>query len=659
MIDNVTIKPGVSVEGDDILMKNLEYETKISINHRIKNFVLEFASINTREFSKIIYKYRLKGFDKGWNYSSSKSRFVNYTGLPSGNYTFELFASGGDDIWVPMENQFEIKVLPPFWNSIPGYIFYALVLLGALFMQRRSALKAINFKHEELILENTRAQEIRGYEDKMQFITNISHELRTPLTLISTPLEQAASWSEAPKYVKESITTARNNADKLRRLIDQILDIRKLESGNLFLNEGKVDLDLFLSEISSQFIDIAKKNNISLNCESKTFSSVVLDKFKLEQVLINLIYNAIKFTPPDGEILLSSSLKGKTLYIKISNTGSYIPPSAIEEIFKPFYQIEKSESGTGLGLTISRSMVELHGGTLVAESFEKTGESEAKTVFILEIPQKEEIEVNKLMVENEIEEQDDKIFKSSILIVDDNIELRHILRDEFAKEYTVYEAGNGKEGLKAVKKENPSIILSDLMMPEMDGLEFCKRLKSNLSTSNIPIIMLTAKGTQQSKLEGLEAMVDDYIAKPFSLIELKLKIRNTLKLREMLLNKIENQIALKPAELHFDSRDEKLIKSIISIVEKNIEDCDFTVETLCLEIAISRPSLYRKVKELTGMSIQLFLLDIKLKRAAQLLLTKSFSVSEVMYKTGFSSPSYFNKAFKTKFNINPKNYKSL
>jgi signal transduction histidine kinase/ligand-binding sensor domain-containing protein/DNA-binding response OmpR family regulator len=658
IINNIVVKAGSKIEGEQILGKTLEYTSQITLNHKIKNFGLEFASVHSHDFSKIVYKYRLKGFDKSWSYTNSRKRFVNYTGLPSGNYTFELYASGGNGNWGTSLTTLQIEILPPFWNSKYGYAFYALIILGGLFTQRSYALMRISQKHKRELELAKQEQEIRQYEDKMQFFTNVSHELRTPLTLISTPIEQIINDGDAPPPVLHSLNIAHANANRLKKLIDQILDIRKLEIGKLELNSTAVALDDFLNTVFLQFKDIALRSDLTIELQSVTDLLIEIDAFKLEQVLGNLLSNAVKFTPTGGNISLKAAEHEGIVVIEVSNTGSYLSPEEASRVFEPFYQAQQpaAANGTGLGLTISRSLVELHGGTIEVQSIPSSQRQAAITTFRICLPLSTINLPLPLSQRQYLQTEAEEVNLQSIAVIDDNAELRQMLVQEFAKDYKVYQAADGKEGLKIVRKVKPLLVITDVMMPELDGIQLCKLLKGDLATSHIPVLMLTAKGTEQSRLQGLEAQADDYISKPFSLKELRVKVKNTIQQRENYRTKVSNEAALQPATLSFDSRDQKLLKDVISAIEQNMENADFSVEELCQTVAMSRPGLYRKIKELTGMSIQLFILDLRLKRAAQLLLTKGFSVSEVMYKTGFVSPSYFNKAFKNKFGHNPKAY---
>lgn len=667
-INNIPIKVGAEIEGDVILNKTLSYSSSISLNHKIKNFGIEFSSVHSHDFSKIIYRYRLKGFDNNWIYANSKKRFVSYSGLPAGNYKFELQASGGGGVWNPSSTTLDIEILPSFWQSNVGYLFYVFVILVALFLQRKYALIRLDTKHKLELQKARQEQDLKLYEEKMQFFTTISHELRTPLTLIMTPIEQIIEQSDFGPHISHRLEIAHKNAQRLKSLIDQILDVRKLESGKYILHTKDVSITKVLNSIFIQFEDLATQKSLDYSFKTSTNAIMKIDSGKIEQVLINLLANAIRFANKEGKITLEADQDANQVVIKVSNTGSYLTEQQQSRIFEPFYQTNEKDNieGTGLGLTISKYLIELHEGKIEVQSFEKSISDDSKTTFVIYLPiidaaGEEEAPVNEHIMKSSEEEEIAFVetadaHKSTLIIIDDNEELRSLLYDEFQKEYRVLEAVDGKQGLKLIRKTKPDLVITDIMMPIVDGLTLCKAIKADISTSHIPIIILTARVTDNNRIEGLEAMADDYLCKPFNLKELRIKIKNLIHYHENLKIKINNNIALEPARLNFDSRDERIIKEIIAIIEKNIDNHDFTVDFLCSKAAMSRPVLFRKIKELTGMSIQIFILDIRLKRAAQLLEGKTFSVSEVMYRTGFSSPSYFNKAFKKKYSVTPTHF---
>ncbi len=663
-INNLIIHPGSEVEGEVILKNTLPYTSEITLNHKIKNFGLEFASIHSHDFKQIVYRHMLVGYDKDWIYTNSGKRFVNYTALPPGNYTFKVTASSGEGAWNAEALILKINVVPSFWASKYGYLLYASILILALFLQRRYTLIRIKVKHTLQLEKSRQEQEIKLYEDKVHFFTNISHELRTPLTLITSPIEQLVKNPTFSEHLHNKFVVIQKSTERLRHMIDQILDLRKLELGKLELQKEAVNISLFFGNIFIQFQELIASKNIRFLHEVPVNTTCLLDVFKMEQVLVNLMSNALKFTPERGEINFTSYLERDSLIINISNSGSALSPLDCEKVFEPFYQVSGSNrGGTGLGLSICRSLVNLHAGTIGVRSDRDCKTGISFTCFTIQLPaalkevfiEEEEAGIQ-IQVSLAHEGASGRTQKPVIMIVDDNEDLREILEEELNVEYEVFAASNGREALKMLNKKKPALIITDVMMPDLDGFALCKAVKSNVATNDIPVIMLTARNTEQSRLEGFEGMADDYISKPFSLKELHLKIKNTIRHRDLLRIKLTNDVALNPAPVSFVTRDEQIMNQVIAIIETNIDDSEFSVELLCKQAALSRPVLYRKIKELTGMSIQMFILDIRLKRAAQLLATKGFSVSEVMYKCGFSSASYFNKAFKNKYDKNPVHY---
>lgn len=664
VINNITVNPGTRIEDKVILEKTLPYTSEITLNHKIRNFGLEFASIHSHDFDKIVYKYRLLGYDAQWTYTNSQKRFVNYTGLPAGDYTFELYASGGEGVWDSRPLLLEIHVIPSFWKSTYGYLLYFFLILAALFLLRRYTLIRLHNKHRIQLDKTRQEQEIRAYEDKVEFFTNLSHEFRTPLTLITTPIEQLVRHPDLPAAVSSKLSIVHKNAERLRNLIDQILDMRKLELGKIKLNKEAVNIAHFLEDLHVQFEELAARKDIAFILDVSVDDKVLIDVFKMEQALINLLSNAIKFTPPDGEITLRCIDGSKEVTIEVTNTGSTLSDQEQSKVFEPFYQVENaSRQGTGLGLAITKHLVELHNGTIAVNSGLDKQSGLCRTSFVVKIPRSSEVAnvgeayESTPRVRHGINEPErvEKV-ESVLVIVDDNREFTKILEEEFAPRYKVYTAANGRDGLKLIRKTKPVLVITDVMMPELDGIDLCKAVKNDVATNDIPVIMLTARSAEHSRLTGLEAMADDYIAKPFNLRELHLKVENAVRHRANLRVRLHNDVALRPSALTFEGKNERLLKNVVQIIEHNIDNPEFSVEQLCKIAAISRPVLYRRLRELTGMSIQQFILDIRLKRAAQLLVTKCFSVSEVMHKTGFSSASYFNKAFKNKYHTNPVGY---
>ncbi|MEJ7692649.1 response regulator [Daejeonella sp.] len=669
VINNRSVTPNLPVDGEIILKKNFAYTSEIELNHGIKNFGIEFASVHSYNFNKIIYRYRLLPYDKKWSYTNSKKRFVNYAGLQPGKYTFQLEASGGNGVWNDKPVTLQITLVPSFWQSIYGYMLYFAIILGLLFLHRRYSLIRLDIKHK-LKLDQTRSeQELALYREKLQFFTNVSHELRTPLTLITFPVEQLLSEPGNSDYLKTRLKLIQKNADRLKTHLDQILDIRKLESRQVELNLEVICSDKFFSAIFYQFESAAQEKLIRLILRNNPEVLFEADVFKLDQILINLLSNALKFTPSEGTIELNIEVKDSNLIVSVINSGDSLAPSEQVRVFEPFFQIpgKKAAAGLGLGLSISKHLVELHGGTIAASNEFREDIMQFVTNFTFNLPVKEQFKImdgtltdDKALFDLINPQHDNEgAERSCLVVVEDNEDFRQVLKHELSKQYIVHDASEGSFGLKLIKKFKPELVITDVMMPGMSGLDLCRAMKSDPALRQIPVIMITAQTNYESKISGLEAMADDYITKPFNLLELKLKIKNLIHQRESLTTQISNEMALKPAELQFDSRDQRILKGIISIIEENIENTDFSVEILCKRAAMSRPVLYRKMRELTGMSIQIFILDIRLKRSAQLLSTKGFSISEAMYKSGFSSPSYFNKAFKKKFGASPTAYRLL
>ena len=673
------------------LDSNLTVKKKIVLPYANNFFSFEFAVLDYTDPEKNEYAFFLEGLENEWNYAGNR-HFVNYTDVHPGNYIFRVKGSNNDGYWNEAGASISVTVLPPPWKTWWAYLLYGLFLIALI-----STVTRFYLRRQRLLMEldmKQRQAEKLAELDKMksEFFANISHEFRTPLTLILGPIEQLIS-KLYDKSDKEKLTTIQRNAVRLKNLISQLLNLSRLEAGKLKLKASKTDIVKMIGLYMQSFESLAKQNDINLKFQAdrdKLF--VYVDKNKMEQIMNNLLSNAFKFTDRGGEIIVYVtypviSKEGKeSVSIKITDNGRGIPYEHQEHIFDRFYQADDSglytHEGTGIGLAICKELVELHHGTIQVQS-----EPGKYTAFIILLPTgKEHLEVDELADSEEIPDEtaetetlyetewvDTSVLTRAgqnrendkkeqvadlpvILIVEDNSEMRAYIRDYFKNNYHIVEASDGKEGLEEARDVIPDIIVSDVMMPNMDGIEFCRKVKSDERTSHIPVILLTAKASKESRIESLETGADDFITKPFDGTELQVRVNNLIrqrkKLRELISKRMQKSILSVPEDMEITgitSMDEQFLQKLFKMVSVHYSNAAFNVESCCRESGMSRTQLHRKIKALTGQTAGEFIRVYRLNRAAELLKKKSGTVAEIAYDVGFSSPSYFSECFRKQF----------
>jgi len=670
-IFNQSIKAGEWVEKKVILQNSITVTKKIKIKHSLNVFSIEFAALNTFNNEKIRYRYILEGFNEKWIDADDNVRKVTYTNLNSGTYIFKVQASNTDGVWNEEYASLQIVILPPLYKTSFAYILYISLFIGGLIYFRYTML---NKERAKFNIEQERLQAKRNHEldeVKFRFLTNVSHEFRTPLTLILTPLDKLLKTIKEPSDQK-LLKIIERNAQQLLNLVNQLLDFRKLELYGLRFNPSFGDIISFLTEVCDNFTESFQRKNInfefvstikSLNCQ--------FDHEKIQRIVMNLLSNALKFTPEKGSVSLtfevvSDAPNKQTMQIKVIDSGLGIKENEREKIFERFYQSKNAESlggaGSGIGLNLAREMVLLHNGTISVESQLGKG-----SVFTVSLPiiheeavSKEEKAITLVQQTIEHEEIEAEIEKygqrQSVVLVEDNIDFRTFMKDTLQERYTVYEAGNGQDGYELIHKKLPDLIISDIMMPGTDGLAMCSQLKSDLRTSHIPLIMLTARTADEDKIKGLEIGADDYITKPFKMDLLLLRIQNLMDKRSEMQKQFQKKMEINPSEIEISSIDEKLINKALALVEKNIADADFSVEDLSRELGMSRVYLYKKLMAITGKSPIEFIRIIRLKRGEQLLIKSQKTISEIAYEVGFNNPRYFSKYFKEEYGMLPSEY---
>ncbi|MBX2894210.1 MAG: response regulator [Cyclobacteriaceae bacterium] len=675
-----SVNYGETVHDRILLNQPLRNNSQIELKHNENSIAFEFASLDFAAPKKIRYAYMLEGFNDTWTYTDSDRRFANYTNLNPGTYTFKVKASGIDGVWQEKYTQLSLVILPPWWKTYWAAGLYMLIAIGALFIFRRFILLRANLMHDIKVERLQRENLEKLNKAKLDFFTNISHEFRTPLTLILGPVQSLLDAGEYSKHAHNLLVGINNNSQRLLRLVNQLLDFRKVESGNLNLRVSEGNLVRFVREVKLSFDNLAEQ--LRIRFELQTTSEVIkvwFDRDQFEKVLFNLLSNAFKHTPEGGSVLIKISEAAADVQLIVEDSGRGIRPEHFEQIFQTFfsYDEDKHHTGTGIGLALSKSLVDMHRGTIDVQS--KEGEF---TRFIVTLHKgndhfaKEEIQQFsddfesmdrypalsdtefELTSINQYPDSGKHNFLATLLIVEDTVGVRQYIKSIFEKDFTILEAANGGEGWVLATEHMPDIIISDVMMPVLDGIALSKRLKSDRRTSHIPLILLTARTSLIYKVEGLETGADQYVTKPFNPKVLELKVRNLLRLRARLQEAFSDKgvLQIEPKKVTLNSADELFVQQLMESIESNMSDSEYSVEDLCRDAAMSRMQLYRKLKALTGLSANEFIRSMRLKRAAQLLEQNQLTIAEVTYQVGFSDLPYFRECFKKMFGVTPSEY---
>ena len=650
-----------------IIKKSISVADRIVLNYKQNVFSIEFSALSFANSSKNKYQYKMEGFDKNW-IQSGVSNSATYTNLDPGKYVFKLKGSNSNGIWNEEETSIEIIIKPPFWKTWWFELIMISLVICFLIYLANFYLKRVRLR-DELVFEKTRARKLHEIETmKLRFFTNISHEIRTPLTLILGPLNQVIEQGAVDGDSKGKLQLVKRNADQLLKLINQLLDFRKLEASKYTIHYEKSDILFFVRSILESFQAMAldKGVELNLNSECKTFVGW-FDNDKLQKILNNLLSNALKFTDPGGNVEVifnvadnpvSEDAENTLFYsIAVRDTGKGIPAKNINKIFERFERASnaKDSTGSGIGLSITREFVKLMGGEIELDSIEGRG-----STFVVRLPILSDAAVDAESNDQGLEKTDDNVLaegdKNIVLIVEDNADVREYTASVFRSEYKVLEAVNGKGGFEMAVQYIPDIIISDLLMPEMGGDTFCKKIKKEERTSHIPFILLTAVTSRESEKEALKIGADDYITKPFDINILRIKVDNLLSLRNTLRDKYKNDFLMQPSAVTLVSPEEKFLKKAVDIIEKYIDDPDFDIERFASEIGASRMQLYRKLEALTNMTVKEFIRDIRIKRAAQLLEQNKLTVSEIVYQVGFRDLAYFRKCFRDQYGTSPSEY---
>jgi len=668
---NNDVEVGEEINGRVLLQQSLPHLESINLKYKENVFSIEFASLDFSHSNRDKYAYMLQGFNSDWLYADGSQRRATYTNLDPGHYVFKVKILSADGVWSEVKT-LKINVAPPFWRTPLAYIIYVLMIIGILLLARKISLERIHMKFE-MRQQRREAERAHALDQlKTKFFTNVSHEFRTPLSLIISPLDKIIKNTDDEDQ-KKQLHLVHRNAKRLLNLVNQLLDFRKIEVQGLKLHPSIGDIVQFTQDISYSFSDIAEKKGIQFSFSSNTDAlEIYFDKDKIEKILFNLLSNAFKYTHNNGNVSVrliytprSNEEEDGTLAIEVEDTGIGIPADKHEKIFERFFQTDVPESmvnqGTGIGLAITKEFVKLHSGVITVKS-----EPENGTCFTVTLPARKIHEpsvystATPVLIEDGaqivFEESQGNGKKKTIVIVEDNEDLRFYLKENLRGQYHIEETTNGKEGWERIKLVNPDLVVSDIMMPLMDGIELARKIKNDTLTAHIPVILLTAMGSEEKQIEGFQAGVNDYITKPFTFEILASRIKNILAQQKLLKKRFKKQIKVNPSEVTVTPVDEKFLKQALEVVEKSMDNPDFSVEDFSREMCMSRKALYNKILSLTGKAPLEFIRSIRLKRAAQLLEKSGMSVSEIAYEVGFNNPKNFTKYFKEEFKVLPSQY---
>ena len=707
-LSGVPVLPNDTVHGRVVLDRSISYVDHITLTHKDRIVSFEFASLDMAAAGKIRYRYMLEGFDDTWNEVDASQRFISYTNIPSGDYTLLVMGTYSDGTTFREPSQIIINVLPPFWKTSLFRIFVAvtILLIFLIILQIRTRLLELQKKHLAMEVEERtkdlkeanrlleqRNNEIQGMAEKLhesdqmklKFYTNISHEFRTPLTLLMGPTEKLLgrnNFTDAAS-VKQELELMYRNERRLFKLINQLLEVRRVETGNLQLAVARDDLAGYLREIHQLFKPYAEKKKISFRFDAEPESlNIFFDADKIEKIFYNLLSNAFKYTPTGGKIRFSMekvNLKGEEwVKISVQDSGPGISEEHLPHIFDRFFQIagkhRSARISSGIGLSLSRDLADKHYGRIEVRTDPERG-----TCFEVYLPADSNVyKPEEMLAETEkdltmeyissmletYEYSRDNHYDTPlvgedlfrILLVEDNLDMQKFLYNEMSHTYNVMLAQDGEEGLLVSRQNLPDLIISDIMMPGMDGLEFCRRIKEDELTSHIPVILLTAKAGAESQINGFESGADDYITKPFNPEVLKLKIRNILESRKQMADKFKKAANYIPENIKINQIDQGFLEKFVKLVEDNIDDTELSGDILACELGMSKGNLYKKLKTLTGMTVNIFVRTIRLKVAARLLKQGNYNISEIAYAVGFNNPKYFSTCFSEMFSVSPKEY---
>lgn len=656
------VEVGEELNGRCILPRELGQMEHLDLRHDETFLTFEFSNLNYTNPSHTVYRYRLENFDREWTEIHARGTgSATYTLLEPGDYVFRVTAADNDTDWSAAEAAVAFTIHPPFWKSPTAFVLYALaalttIVLGILYVLRRLRLRAERHRLEEQVRQREEMDQM-----KFRFFTNISHELRTPLSLILLPLESIIRRTDDTTPFRPQLLTIHRHASQLLSLVNHLLDFRKLEMHGERLNLTRGDMAEFVEGLVDTFGDVAREKELDLTFDNRmTRSYMAFDSAQMYKIVNNLLSNAVKFTPKGGSITVRlSQPEPGWMRLEVSDTGVGIAEEDRKHIFERFYQSARNTQpqGSGIGLCLVKQYAEMHGGRVEVSS--ETGRGSTFRVEIpmtLRAPNAGDAKPDET-APGEPESHAGESAHCRLLIVEDNADFRAYVAEELSGEFDVRQAEDGEEGLRKAHECHPDIIVCDVMMPRMDGFEVCKRLKNDIETSHIPIILLTARAEDDVRREGYESGADAYLSKPFNMEVLLARIRNLIEERRRRIRSFTSEVDISPAQITVTPLDRQLIDRIMEHVERNIGNPNYSVEELSSDVAMHRMNLYRKLQSITGMTPSEFLRTMRLKRAAQLLAQDdNLSVTEVSEMVGFNTPKYFTRYFREMFGCTPSQY---
>ena len=680
----------VPIHPEGALIKALHLMDTLMLNHDQSSFAIDYTGINYTRGSNNSYAYKLEGLDENWNYVNGL-RTATYTNIKPGEYVFKLKAANNDGVWSLASKDLFVKVLPPWWNTIAarlGYVLFACLL--AFYIYRLLRLRSIE-KQKVVLERNQRKQTEELHNKKIQFFTNISHEFRTPLTLILNPLESLVSSSmrlNLPKEVRDKHKTIHRNTKRMKRLIDELMDFRKMQFSKIQVQAKSVNIKNEIEEVLLNYKEESIDRKIDLHSDFNSLydHDVWVDSSMFEKIIYNLLSNAFKATKDGGSIRVQALSHNEgvvfplidpeklipALEVSVQDSGFGVKKENIKKIFERFYQDKQNNEqyygGTGIGLEVVSAFINYHKGKIEVDSVENIGTS-FKIYFPLGNTHFEpnQLVSNEVILEEFQDKEEDLTFPEdshndadqreySVLIVEDNVELREYLKSELSVTYKIHEAANGRVGYEMTKVLRPDAIISDVMMPELDGFEMCELLKKNKETSVIPILMLTAKVSEQDRIKGIDIGADAYLKKPFSLNLLKSHLRQMIVSKNQFYNSYFDSLDLK---IDTESNDKKILADVVTVIGNNLSKEDLSVQDIADELHFSRSKLYRLIKNMTTMSTNELIRKIRLEKSKELLESSDMSIGEICFRVGFASPSYFTKRFKTYTSKTPKEFRII
>ncbi len=680
---NKPINIDEAVNGDIVLHSAIADTKKMELGYRNNVFTLDFAALHFANPDQNIFAYKMEGFDKDWIQATANNRSATYTNLDPGTYTFKLKAANYLGVWNNSPTELIITILPPPWKTWWAYLIYTIIIGILLYIISRYALVQVR-QRQQLRYEQIEKEQLKKLDEmKTQFFTDISHEFRTPLSLIAGPAEEMLALTNLSSDIKNKTHLIHRNSKKLLYLIDELMTFQKLDEGKLQLKPQLLEMVSFVKEVHKNFMHLAEKKQIqfTLTTDHENYP-ITIDSGKMEMVLNNLLFNAFKYVAEQGSINVNiqkcslqqlpslPSIKcDDWLCISVEDNGKGISADDFSHLFERYFQSDNAIKGTGVGLSLTKKLIELHHGIITAKS-----EPDIKTSFSFYIPLTKNnslyksteltetyslgYNVNDLIDDNILDNNDHiktKKAKHNLLLVDDNIEVLDYLEMVFQENYNIARTTNGLEALTYLQEHEPDLIVSDVMMPQMDGIALCKELKTNINTSHIPLILLTAKATVNNTLQGLQIGADDYIPKPFNPDILRAKVGNFIEARKRIIEKFvhaDNGIII-PKDITRNPLDEEFLQNVLHAIHKNLDNEEFSVEELGSMVAMSRSNLFRKLKAVTGQTPIEFIYYVRLKKSMELLLERKLSISQISFEVGFKSPSSFTKSFKKQFGKSP------